>query len=171
MVHRSSLAYLSSYLYHQLLPESQKSRKIPSRSRPPGTKTFYLRDKHQSKHRPKRCEPCLYIGEEEYMVHISSSAYLSSYSYHHFLPESQKSRRPRTLGSITTPLRTKNHVQTSVQTLESFTGYIQRRRYDLTLMVVVTWYELYITRSPRNSKIFQMIRTFCIPLQTVVTLP
>ena len=41
------------------------------------------------------------MGEDEYMVHISSSAYLSSYKYHQPRPESQKSQNlPKwTLGS------------------------------------------------------------------------
>ena len=43
-----SWAYLSSYIYHEPLPESKKSRNLP-RSRPPGAKTFPLRVKYMSK--------------------------------------------------------------------------------------------------------------------------
>ena len=39
----SSWAYLSSYRYHQPLPESRKSRNLP-RSRPPGAKSLFVSD-------------------------------------------------------------------------------------------------------------------------------
>ena len=40
----SSWAYLSSYIYHQLLIETQKSRNLPGTRRPPGAKTLPLGD-------------------------------------------------------------------------------------------------------------------------------
>ena len=43
MFHRSSLSYLSSYIYHQYLAENSKISKICS-ERPPGTNTLPLSD-------------------------------------------------------------------------------------------------------------------------------
>ena len=47
-----SWSYLSSYIYHQPRPDSQKSRNLPRT--PPGAKTLPLSDKYQTKPRSKR---------------------------------------------------------------------------------------------------------------------
>ena len=144
MVHYSISAYLSSYLYHQPgPPRISKISKNPPRSRPPGTKTFYLSDNYQTKPRSKRQIPCVGIGEGEYMLHFSSSSYLSSYVYHQPLPKSRKSRKicPQVPGQTVPP------------ELETCFVHGRRRMYG-SLQQFRILVELFISPSPpRISKI------------------
>ena len=96
----SSWAYLSSYLYHQPLIETQKSRNLPGTI--PGNQNLALGRRNG----PNPSERSL---GESIMVNImdtedkgdSSWAYLSSYLYHQPCTESQKcqNRPGTTLGS------------------------------------------------------------------------
>ena len=69
-------------------------------------------------------------------------------------PQKNLKNLPRisTWGSEIDALERQVSVQTSVQALDSFFVYIQRRRYDFKQVIGFTWWELYIISPPRISK-------------------
>ena len=88
----STWAYISSYIYHQPLLESQKPRNLPRMT--PGSQNLAL----ERRNGPKYCDrsigtsACAHKTATEDKC-ASSWAYLSSYVYHQPLPEYKKSRK------------------------------------------------------------------------------
>ena len=67
-------------------------------------------------------------------------------------PETQKSPRSRPPGAIIDAVERQGIVETSVQALQSFLGYVSRKRDDFKQVASCTWQELYITSPPRTQK-------------------
>ena len=81
---------------------------------------------------------------------VSKSSYLQLGDYQtQNLPKSTK-------GAILNALQGQVPVQTSDRALNTLRGYVQRKRNDFKQVNDSTWYELYVTSSPRNSKISQI---------------
>ena len=121
----SSWAYLSSYIYHQPLPGSQKSRNLP-RSRPPGAKTLPLSDEMGQIPATEalgcRWVPIRRLRKTRVIVvgHTYRVIYITS-------PSQNLKNLPRsTPGPIIGDLEQPVPVQTSVQALESLFAYVGR---------------------------------------------